>query len=91
MLEIKFTKGALGDWSALDSTTRTKLKKKLRSLTEMDAPRTRLMGFGGLLFKVKITKPQFRLIYRIDPNRDQLIVIAVGPRDVVYTQLKKSR
>lgn len=88
MLDIKFTNSALGDWIALDSRVKTIFKKKLARLAHLDAPRSRLKGFGGLLFKIKVTRPQFRLIYRIDPNQKQLIVIAVGPRDTVYTRLK---
>lgn len=89
MLVIKFSKSALSDWDGLDNAIRTKFKKKLVRLAALDSPRSRLRGFGGMLFKVKIAKPQFRLIYRIDEHQGQLIVIAAGPRDSVYTHLNK--
>jgi mRNA-degrading endonuclease RelE of RelBE toxin-antitoxin system len=89
MLEIKFTKTSIRDWSQLDGAVRTQFKKKLRELRFEDAPRVRLRGFGGLLFKVKITSPQFRLVYRIDQTSKQLIVISAGHRDSIYDRLGK--
>ena len=89
MLEIKFTKTSIRDWSQLDGAVRTQFKKKLQELRLEDAPRVRLRGFGGLLFKVKITSPQFRLVYRIDQTSKQLIVISAGHRDSIYDRLEK--
>ena len=89
MLEIKFTKTSIRDWSQLDGAVRTQFKKKLQELRLEDAPRVRLRGFGGLLFKVKITSPQFRLVYRIDQTSKQLIVISAGHRDSIYDRLGK--
>jgi mRNA-degrading endonuclease RelE of RelBE toxin-antitoxin system len=89
MLEIKFTKASMRDWSQLDGAVRTQFKKKLQELRLEDAPRVRLRGFGGLLFKVKITSPQFRLVYRIDQTSKQLIVISAGHRDSIYDRLGK--
>lgn len=89
MLEIKFTRTSIRDWNQLDGAVRTQFKKKLQELRLEDAPRLRLRGFGGLLFKVKITSPQFRLVYRIDQTGKQLIVISAGHRDSVYIKLSK--
>jgi mRNA-degrading endonuclease RelE of RelBE toxin-antitoxin system len=89
MLEIKFTKTSIRDWSQLDGAVRTQFKKKLRELRLEDAPRIRLRGFGGHLFKVKITSPQFRLVYRIDQTSKQLIVISAGHRDSIYDRIGK--
>jgi mRNA-degrading endonuclease RelE of RelBE toxin-antitoxin system len=89
MLEIVFTKTSIRDWAQLDGAVRTQFKKKLHELRLEDSPRLRLRGFGGLLFKVKITSPQFRLVYRLDKPANQLIVIAAGNRDSIYDKLEK--
>jgi mRNA interferase RelE/StbE len=91
MLELKFTKSALIDWGELDPAIRARFKKRLQRFRLLVSSRSRLKGFGGMLFKIKITSPQFRLVYRIDEKQNQLIVIAVGPRDSIYTKLTNER
>lgn len=91
MLELKFTKSALLEWGELDPTIRARFKKKLLRLRSIASSRIRLRGFGGMLFKIKITSPQFLLVYRTDEKQNHLIVIAVGPRDSIYTKLTNQR
>ena len=87
MLQLVFTKSALKDWEVLDSEVRRRLSAKLFKLLDEEAVRSRLTSHNGQLFKIKITSPQFRLVYRIDLGTKSLIILAVGPRGSIYEDI----
>jgi mRNA-degrading endonuclease RelE of RelBE toxin-antitoxin system len=92
--EIKFTLDAAKDVQRLDGSIKQKLKKTLTKKLALDPE-----GYGTPLHAefVKYYKHEFaihRVIYRIYPLNNLVVVCAVGPRksgDVqdVYNQLGK--
>ena len=89
MYRIRFTKSSEKEWHKLDSAVRASLSKKLQQAAKPESSRNRLRGFGGELFKLKLTSPQIRLVYRLADKESQLIVLAVGGRDVIYEKLHR--
>lgn len=88
MYRIRFTKSSEKEWRQLDNEVRVSFSKKLMRAASPEGSRIRLRGFGGELYKLKMTSPQIRLVYRLDYKERLLIVLTVGGRDVIYQKLE---
>lgn len=75
-----------------DETLRTQLKKKLAEILKMPhIPKAKLSG-GSSLYKIKLKKSGYRLVYQVFDNVVTVTVIAIGKRernDVYKMALKR--
>jgi mRNA interferase RelE/StbE len=90
---LEFLPSALKEWQKLGATVREQLKKKLAERLDHPAiPAARLRGAPDL-YKIKLRKSGFRLVYRIDDDRLVVVVISIGKRDKskAYRSAEKRR
>ena len=75
------------EWARLDRSVKTRFKSKLSE--RLQNPRVTNAALSGSpdLYKIKITTPQFRLVYHVDDVRKRLTILAVTSRDDVYDVL----
>ena len=75
------------EWARLDNSVKSRFKTKLAE--RMENPRVTNAALSGApdLFKIKITSPQFRLVYHVDDAQMRLTILAVTSRDDVYDAL----
>ena len=75
------------EWARLDNSVKSRFKTKLAE--RMENPRVANAALSGApdLFKIKITTPQFRLVYHVDEAQRRLTIMAVTSRDDVYDLL----
>ena len=75
------------EWARLDNSVKSRFKTKLAE--RMENPRVTNAALSGApdLFKIKITSPQFRLVYHVDDAFRRLTIMAVTSRDDVYDAL----
>ena len=75
------------EWARLDNSIKSRFKSKLAE--RLRNPRIANAALSGSpdLFKIKITTPQFRLVYHIDDVEKVLTILAVTSRDDVYDAL----
>ena len=75
------------EWARLDNSVKSRFKTKLAE--RMENPRVTNAALSGApdLFKIKITSPQFRLVYHVDDALRRLTIMAVTSRDDVYDAL----
>ena len=75
------------EWARLDNSVKSRFKAKLAE--RMKKPRIVNAALSGApdLFKIKITSPQFRLVYHVDDALRRLTIMAVTSRDDVYDAL----
>ena len=75
------------EWARLDNSVKSRFKTKLAE--RMENPRVANAALSGApdLFKIKITTPQFRLVYHVDNAQKRLTILAVTSRDDVYDAL----
>ena len=75
------------EWARLDNSVKSRFKTKLAE--RMKKPRIANAALSGApdLFKIKITSPQFRLVYHVDDALRRLTIMAVTSRDDVYDAL----
>lgn len=76
------------EWARLDHSIRARFKQKLAK-ERLKQPRVAKDSPHGLpdCYKIKITKPQFRLTYHVDDARRVITLMAVSTRDDVYALL----
>ena len=87
--ELAFLPEAAREWKNLDGSVKQVFKKQLQKC--LDAPRVpknRLSGYEDY-YKIKLTRPQYRLVYHIDGSRKRVTVIAVASRQDIYESLKR--
>lgn len=78
---LEFLPSALKEWQKLGATVREQFRKKLEErLREPAIPSAQLRGAPDL-FKIKLRRSGYRLVYRVDDGRLVVVVISVGKRD----------
>ncbi len=79
--ELEFKDSAWKEWQKLDDTLRVQLKKKLTEILKMPhIPKAKLSG-GANLYKIKLKKSGYRLVYQVFDDVVTVTVIAVGKRE----------
>jgi mRNA interferase RelE/StbE len=77
------------EWGKLDGSIQRRFKEKLAK-ERLKHPRVAKDSLRELpdCYKIKITTPQFRLIYHVNDARRILTILSVASRDDVYDELK---
>ena len=79
--ELDFKESALKEWNKLDATLRTQFKKKLVEVLKMPhIPKSKLSG-GVNIYKIKLRKSGYRLVYQVSDQVVTVTVIAIGKRE----------
>ena len=79
--ELDFKESALKEWHKLDATLRTQFKKKLVEVLKMPhIPKSKLSG-GVNIYKIKLRKSGYRLVYQVSDQVVTVTVIAIGKRE----------
>lgn len=87
--KLKFTPSALKEWKKLDSTINKQFKKKLEE--RLHIPRvesSRIIGFEDY-YKIKLRTVGYRLAYKVDNKYHCIIVVKIGKRDKIYSDIDK--
>lgn len=77
------------EWGKLDGSIKRRFKEKLAK-ERLIRPRVAKDALRELpdCYKIKITTPQFRLIYHVNDTKRLLTILSVASRDDVYNELK---
>ena len=77
------------EWAKLDGSIKRRFKEKLAK-ERLKHPRVAKNALRELpdCYKIKITTPQFRLIYHVNDTKKLLTIISVATRDDVYAELR---
>ncbi len=87
--ELAIHPAAEKEWDKLDGSIKQRFKAKLAEerLIEPRVPKDALRDLPDC-YKIKITTPQYRLIYHVDDALRLVTLLAVTTRDDVYAELK---
>lgn len=87
--ELAIHSDAEKEWAKLDGSIKRRFKEKLAK-ERLNHPRVAKDALRELsdCYKIKITTPQFRLIYHVDDAKHLLTILSVASRDDVYAELK---
>ena len=87
--ELAIHPGAEKEWSKLDGSIKRRFKEKLAK-ERLKHPRVAKDALRELpdCYKVKITTPQFRLIYHVNDVKHLLTILSVASRGDVYEELR---
>jgi mRNA interferase RelE/StbE len=87
--ELAIHPGAEKEWGKLDGSIKRRFKEKLAK-ERLKHPRVMKDALRELpdCYKIKITTPQFRLIYHVNDVKRQLTILSVASRDDVYEELR---
>lgn len=88
--ELAIHPGAEKEWAKLDGSIKRRFKEKLAN-ERLKHPRVAKDALRELLdcYKIKITTPQYRLIYHANDAKRQLTILSVATREDVYEELQK--
>ncbi|MDO8926950.1 MAG: type II toxin-antitoxin system RelE/ParE family toxin [Sideroxyarcus sp.] len=77
------------EWGKLDASIKRRFKEKFAK-ERLKHPRVAKDSLRELpdCYKIKITTPQFRLIYHVNDAKRILTILSVASRDDVYEELK---
>ncbi|MDD5059047.1 MAG: type II toxin-antitoxin system RelE/ParE family toxin [Sideroxydans sp.] len=77
------------EWAKLDGSIKRRFKEKFAKerLTHPRVAKDALREMPDC-YKIKITTPQFRLIYHVNDTKRLLTILSVASRDDVYAELK---
>lgn len=77
------------EWGKLDGSIKRRFKEKFAK-ERLKHPRVAKDSLRELTdcYKIKITTPQFRLIYHVNDAKRILTILSVASRDDVYDELK---
>ena len=77
------------EWAKLDGSIKRRFKEKLAK-ERLKHPRVMKDALRELpdCYKIKITTPQFRLIYHVNDAKRLLTILSVASRDDVYEELR---
>ena len=77
------------EWGKLDGSIKRRFKEKFAK-ERLQHPRVAKDSLRELpdCYKIKITTPQFRLIYHVNDAKRILTILSVASRDDVYEELK---
>ena len=79
---LKFLPEALEEWKELDGSVKTYLRKALKKrLVQPHVPGSLLHGDLNHLYKIKLRKQGYRLVYSVDENVLVVLVLAVDKRE----------
>lgn len=87
--ELAIHPSAEKEWAKLDGSIKRRLKEKLAN-ERLKHPRVAKDALRELpdCYKIKITTPQFRLIYHVNDTKRTLTILSVATRDDVYEELR---
>ena len=87
--ELAIHPGAEKEWAKLDGSIKRRFKEKLvkERLKHPHVVKDALRELPDC-YKIKITTPQFRLIYHVNDARRLLTILSVASRDDVYEELR---
>jgi len=87
--ELAIHPGAEKEWGKLDGSIKRRFKEKLAK-ERLKHPRVTKDALRELpdCYKIKITTPQFRLIYHVNDVKRHLTILSVASRDDVYEELR---
>ncbi len=77
------------EWAKLDGSIKRRFKEKFAK-ERLKSPRVSKDALRELpdCYKIKITTPQFRLIYHVNDSQHLLTILSVASRDDVYEDLR---
>lgn len=77
------------EWAKLDGSVKKRFKEKLEK-ERLITPRVAKDALRELAdcYKIKITTPQYRLIYHVNDETRLLTILSVATREDVYEELK---
>ncbi|BCU07541.1 type II toxin-antitoxin system RelE family toxin [Allochromatium tepidum] len=79
--ELEFKKSALKEWQNLGHTVKEQFKKKLKErLENPHVPAAALSGAKNI-YKIKLRRLGYRLVYYVEDKVVTVTVVAVGKRD----------
>jgi mRNA interferase RelE/StbE len=87
--ELAIHHDAEKEWAKLDGSIKRRFKEKLAK-ERLKHPRVVKDALRELpdCYKIKITTPQFRLIYHVNDVKRLLTILSVASRDDVYEELR---
>ncbi len=87
--ELAIHPDAEKEWGKLDGSIKRRFKEKFAK-ERLKHPRVAKDALRELAdcYKIKITTPQFRLIYHVNDAKRILTILSVASRDDVYDELK---
>ncbi len=87
--ELAIHPDAEKEWAKLDGSIKRRFKEKLAK-ERLKLPRVAKDALRELpdCYKIKITTPQFRLIYHVNDAKKLLTILSVATRDDVYAELR---
>lgn len=89
--ELVFDDEALKEWKKLQPQIKEQFKTKLKGrLKNPRVPKDKLSGMKDV-YKIKLRSAGYRLAYRVNDQKIEIIVIAVGKREnnAIYESLSK--
>lgn len=77
------------EWAKLDGSIKRRFKEKLAN-ERLKHPRVTKDALRELpdCYKIKITTPQYRLIYHVNDAKRLLTILSVATREDVYEELR---
>jgi mRNA interferase RelE/StbE len=87
--ELAIHPDAEKEWAKLDGSIKRRFKEKFAK-ERLKHPRVVKDALRELpdCYKIKITTPQFRLIYHVNDAKKLLIILSDASRDDVYEELR---
>jgi len=87
--ELAISADAEKEWAKLDGSIKRRFKEKLAK-ERLIHPRVAKDALRELpdCYKIKITTPQFRLIYHVNDAKHLVTVLSIATRDDVYEELR---
>ncbi len=88
--ELAIHPDAEKEWGKLDGSIKRRFKEKFAK-ERLQHPRVVKDALRELpdCYKIKITTPQFRLIYHVNDELRLLTILSVASRDDVYDELRE--
>lgn len=89
--ELFFDDEALKEWKKLQPQIKEQFKTKLRERVQNPrVPKDKLSGMKDV-YKIKLRSAGYRLAYRINDKKIEIVVIAVGKREnnAIYDSLSR--
>ena len=89
--ELIFDDEALKEWKKLQPQIKEQFKTKLKErLKNPRVPKDKLSGMKDV-YKIKLRSAGYRLAYRVNDQKIEIVVIAVGKREnnAIYESLSK--
>ncbi|MGB5325746.1 MAG: type II toxin-antitoxin system RelE/ParE family toxin [Pseudomonadales bacterium] len=78
---LAFKKSALKEWRKLSPTIRDQFKKKLQQRLEQPHVASAAIRGARDIYKIKLRRSGYRLVYSVDDKTITVTVIAAGKRD----------